>query len=260
MRKTIKNRGKLIALLITVTVGLILIFSSVAMLIRYKNEISDRSSETAKYYTLTARNELEKNLEKYTVKAAEIAFTVTDEIDNVSVYLDGFVSDDSIKFSRYFDKEGNFYDKDGSLYTGSKDPSIEYVKTKADKCGYVGTFDDDLCVDQGTMSVIGFYAPVSRSDKVSGIVNYYTRQNLVELFKNQYKSEKAEFSVVCTDEGKIVSGLDAEVNSQLFTYLYDKFGTKYAADEIKEYLQKGESGIVAAGFGGQRISYFRRRG
>lgn len=249
MRNTSKYRGKLIGLLITVTVGLILIFSSVAMLVRYKNEIAERSSETAKYYTLTARNELEKNLEKYTMRAAEIAFTVTDEINNVSTYLSGFASDDSIKFSRYFDKEGIFYDKDGSQYLSDKDPAIEYVKTKADKPGYVGIFDEEVSAEQGTMSVIGFYAPVSRSESVSGIVNYYTRQNLVELFKDQYKSEKAEFSVVCTDDGRIVSGLDAEVSSQLFTYLYDKFGTKSVANTVKDYLQKGESGIVVAGYG-----------
>ncbi len=223
--------------------------SAVSMLVRYKNEIAERSSATAKYYTLTARNALEDCLEKYTLKACEIAFSVTDDVDDVSVYLKGFVSDDSIKFSRYFDNEGNFHDSDGSLYSSDKDPSLEHFKSKTDKVGYVGTFDDDLCVDSGTMSVVGFYAPVTRSDTVSAIVNYYTRQNLVEAFRKRYKSEKAEFSVVCSLDGKIVSGLEESVDAQIFTFLQNKFGAKDVSDKVKNFLQKGEIGTLVAGYG-----------
>ncbi len=249
MRKKLINRGRIAVLFVIVAVGFALILSAVSMLIRYKNEIAERSSATAKYYTLTARNALEDCLEKYMLKAGEIAFSLTDDAEDVPTYLKSFVEDDSVKFSRYFDKEGNFHDSDGSVYPSDKDPSVGYYAEKPDKVGYVGTFDDDLCVESGTMSVVGFYAPVTRSASVSGIVNYYTRQNLVEAFKNRYKSEKAEFSVVCGSDGRIVSGLEESVDAQIFVFLQNKFGTKDVADKVKDFLQKGESGTVVAGYG-----------
>ncbi len=249
MRKKFINRGRLAVLIVIVAVGFALILSAVSMLIRYKNEIAERSSQTAKYYTLSARNALEDSLYGYELKAAEIAFSVTDDIEDLPAYLRGFVADDSVKFSRYFDKDGNFHDSDGSIYSSNKDPSLDYYVNTPEKVGYVGTFDDDLCVDSGTMSVVGFYAPVSRSNTVSAIVNYYTRQNLVESFKNRYKSEKAEFSVVCNSDGKIVSGLEESVDAQIFTFLQNKFGTKDTSDKVKNFLQKGESGTVVAGYG-----------
>lgn len=252
MQKLLTKRSKSIIITVTVVLGLFLMVSAITMLVKYKKEITEKSSSVAKYYTLLTGNALQESLNDYTIKAIEIASTVDDDVSDVVRYLDAFTKDDyGIKFSRHFDKDGVFYDEYGDVYASDKDLAVEYRRLRGDKAGFIGIFDDDICVDEGTMSVIGFYAPVNNSSTVSGIVNYYTRQTLVEIFKNNVKSDKAEFTVICTTNGKVISGLDVKVDNDLFSYFRNKFGKKDVVDKIGKYIESGEDGIVSASSKGE---------
>jgi len=247
-----KKHGKIITIIFTLLVGVILIITALTMLAKYKNEISERSSSAAKYNTLVACNNLEEKLNEKTLKVVEMASKATNLTEEgISSFLGLYIAQgvEGIKSCRYFDANGVLRESDGIVCTEENDVSIAYYSNKKDTAGYVGIYD--TVFSGGTMSVVGFYAPVKNSDYMTGIVTYYTRQALVEMLKSTTTNEYAEFSVVCTNEGKVIYGLDITEGGQIFTYLRNQVALKNTVDTVQQYVQEGNDGTVLTEINGE---------
>ncbi|MBQ0099395.1 MAG: EAL domain-containing protein, partial [Firmicutes bacterium] len=260
LQKFIDKHGRMLAIILTASIGVILIISAIVMLAKYKDEITERSSSEAKYNTLIARNIVEDELNNYTKVAIETAVTIKEcnTLTDIKGYLSESVTNKTdeygIKFARYFDKSGKLFNYDGSEYLSDRDTALSYINGnnggKADIAGYVGTFADET-IGEGSMEIMGFYAPIKDSDLVNGVVIYYTRQTLVHLIADKINNEKAEFTAVCTDDGKVITGLRADTEGlQVFDYLKNvKFVQKTTIDKIKNYISENIDGTISTRIG-----------
>lgn len=251
MRNSITKHGKTIAIIVILCVGIALITTAVFMLVSYRQDIYERSSSRAQYYTLKARNDTEDKLNDKTIKAVAVANALSDlglenDIRGYLKALKAKIEYDDVKVCRYY-KGDDLYTDNGVVYS-TEDSSRAYRAEHKNEAGYTGMFTDA----ESEMMLIGFYAPIN-NPKIEGldaVVIYYTRETLENALLNQKKSEESEFTVVCTKDGKVLGGKEQITTNQIYDELRERIGDKTPVDQVERIISEGSDGTVAVKIGG----------
>lgn len=237
-------------------ISLILIISAVSMLVQYSDEVAEQASVKASYYTLAARQEVERRLDENHRNAAIIAAKITEMTtqEELNEYLASLYHDDAfsdILFTRYF-KDGVLHSSVGDEYTGT-DPARAYREKYPDRIGYIGSYIDTTWGGDAstTMSVIGFYAPVSGSPLVDAVVIYYPQSKTTGFFDTSVKNPDARFSVLCNTSGDVLVGAETVDNARVLTALRGMIGNKEPIDQLEQLLMNAEDGTVPARISGE---------
>lgn len=236
------NSSKIILVLVLI-VGLVLLGCAVAMLSNYEDEVIERTSSKAQYNTLVVQNDVKEKLNYETAIVISVASRVselentTDAHDYVTSLLVREDFSDVISFRFY--KDNNIYNINGLSVTGN-DPTITRRQTNPD-AGYVGCFEVEA-IGTGTISVMGFYAPISSCSFYDGITMYIAQSQASNFFNGSINTDQAlEFSCMVKSNGLIVAEEGTVSGNQLVESLH--LGDTLLISKITEAINNGTPSV-----------------
>lgn len=248
MRKISVINGRRILLFIIAIVSAILLVSAVSMLIRYNDDISVRAVSEAHLRTVDAKDKVYENITEYTAKAKSLAILLADctnETDVLDTIRTAAGKEDfkEVKNFRYF-KGDVLCDETGEPYNGN-DVADDYYRKSPTVAGYIGSFDEQT-FREGTMTMVGFYAPVEANGFLNGVVIYYPRNKLLSFFPEGGANSDAQFSVLTIDNSinEILVGGDNLDRTSIKDTLRLQIGESAPVEEVLAYIHEGKDGVI----------------
>ena len=247
MRKRFSEYGRIILMSLLAVVSLVLVVAAVSLLSVYSDELSVRAVSEAQSRTMQMKETVYERLTEYTSRAESMALLLSDCENEHEVYstiteIKSKAEFRDIRLVRYFVGDRLCADN-GETYDGT-DSALAYRAAYPTVPGYTGVFDDSS--SDGTMSMIGFYAPVLSGSFADAVVIYYPRNKLTTLFAEESASEDAEFSVLALDNDKyeiLVGGEDLP-SPGLKETLRLLTGDLEGVNEVVRLLHEGVDGTV----------------
>ena len=246
MKRFFEKYVKQFIFIIIAIVSVALVAAAISLLFQYSDQVAEQSIAKASYNTLLAKREIEDTMKDYETKAIVVADHVADCRSQLEIYqylslLSKKYGYSDILLVRYY-KDGVIYSYTGDKYDG-EDISRAFYESTPHEHGCVGSYSD-ASTTTGNMIVIGFYAPVEHSEFADGVVVYYTRNKVEQLFASRKKTEDAEYSLLCSADGEILVGQQSVENSELSSVLRGLVGEKGPVDEVMQLMQSGKDGTV----------------
>ena len=248
MRKRFSDYGKTVLMAILAVVSTVLLIAAISMLSSYSEDLAVRAVSEAQIRTTEEKEKVYERLTDYTSRAVSMALLLSDCEDEYAVY--NTVSDirskteyRDVRMVRYFVGD-TLYTDSGTEFTGT-DAARAYRAAYPNTPGYIGVFDDNSS-SEGTMSMIGFYAPVSADSFADAVVLYYPRQKLTTLFSTDDGGADAKFSVLALDNDKneiLVGGENLSTPSIKET-LRLLSGDAERVNEVVRLIHEGVDGTV----------------
>lgn len=255
MRKFLAKYSKKIIIGIICIVSSLLLITAVSMLMRYSDELFIKAQSEASTNTMIATTQLKKEVTNYTSKAESMAIVLSEATDEVTTYAkiqtvrrnEAF---SAVKTVRYI-SGGQILTEEGHKLE-TYDLLEEYYKEHPNTAGYIGSFNDDK-VSEGTMTLIGFYAPVTGSPFVQGVCVYYTRSQLLTFFPENGMNAQADFSVLvmANSHVEVLTGNKEISNTSLKEYLRTKIGKAEPVNDMLGLVLNGQSGTIETKIGGK---------